>query len=82
MYPIINRGTWSRVYAYRQHTLDFLRAYQNSPQINILSLGAGFDTMYFWLKSEHPDLSKNLCYIEVDFDQLVKTKTQIIKKQE
>ena len=30
MYPIINRGTWARVQAYRQVILRFLEAYKDS----------------------------------------------------
>ena len=32
MYPIINRGTWARVQAYRQIIMQFLNAFQGTPE--------------------------------------------------
>ena len=49
--PIINRGTWTRVYSIRQVLLRFLKAYGAVNQkVNIVSLGAGYDSTYFWLR--------------------------------
>jgi hypothetical protein len=31
MFPIINRGTWARVFAYRQVIIRFLQAYKDEP---------------------------------------------------
>lgn len=84
LYPIINRGTWARVQAYRQIVLKYLNALKNveegGKKINILSLGSGYDTMFFWLKEFYPDISANICYIEVDFDKVVERKIEVIKK--
>ena len=52
LYPIINRGTWSRVQAYRQTILKFLSLCGDGP-CNILSLGGGYDTTFFWLMQNH-----------------------------
>ena len=52
MYPIINRGTWSRVQAYRQTIMKFL-AFVGEAPCNILSLGGGYDTTFFWLMQNH-----------------------------
>ena len=71
MYPIINRGTWARVHAYRQLILRFLESFKDSEKVNILSLGCGYDTTFFWLLEVHPELAKNVCFIEVDYDQVV-----------
>lgn len=49
MLPIINRGTWTRVYSIRQVIKRFIANY---PVCNIVSLGAGFDSTFFWLKSQ------------------------------
>ena len=49
MFPIINRGTWARVYGIRQIIKRFLDQF---PESNIVSLGAGYDSTYFWLKSQ------------------------------
>ena len=77
MYPIINRGTWSRVQAYRQTIEKFLNTYQNC---NILSLGGGYDTTFFWLMDTYPDKCANLVYIEVDYDRVVDKKIEIINQ--
>ena len=81
MYPIINRGTWARVQAYRQYLLQFLNAFKNHEQpLTVLNLGAGYDTTFFWLHDNHPDLAQKVIWIEIDYDVVVKKKTEIIKK--
>ena len=47
--------------------------------MNIVSLGAGYDTTYFWLKKNQPDIDDKINYIEIDFTQVVKRKSTIIK---
>jgi len=49
MLPIISRGTWARVYSIRQIIQRFLAKYADT-RVNIVSLGAGYDSTYFWLK--------------------------------
>jgi hypothetical protein len=49
MMPIINRGTWTRVYAVRQIIERFL-SLNSERKVNILSLGAGYDSTFWWLK--------------------------------
>lgn len=82
MLPLINRGTWARVYAIRQILQRFLSQYQNVSKVNILSLGAGYDTTYFWLKKNQPDIDTKIDYIEIDFAQVVKRKSGIIKDKQ
>jgi O-methyltransferase involved in polyketide biosynthesis len=77
LYPIINRGTWSRVQAYRQTILKFLDFAGDKP-CNILSLGGGYDTTFFWLMQNYQ--RQNLTYIEVDYDRVVEKKIQIINQ--
>ena len=48
-------------------------------KVNIVSLGAGYDTTYFWLKKNQPDIDDKINYIEIDFTQVVKRKSTIIK---
>jgi hypothetical protein len=56
--------------------------------VNILSLGAGYDTTFFWLHdSLDQGLFENLTsdkivYIEVDFDEVVIKKAHQLKKNE
>ena len=52
MFPIINRGTWARVYAIRQVILRFMQAYAGKSKVNVLSLGAGYDSTFCWLKQK------------------------------
>jgi len=66
MLPIINRGTWTRVFSVRTVVTRFLQAYAKEERVQILSLGAGFDITYFWLHDVMPDIS-NLKYVEIDF---------------
>ena len=85
MYPIINRGTWARVWAYRDMIIKFLRAF-NGKEVNILSLGAGYDSTFFWFhdsiqKGELKDVSiEKLTYIEIDFTEVVVKKIHFIRK--
>ena len=48
MFPVINRGTWARVHSIRQIIMLFASQFD---ECNIVSLGAGFDSTFFWLKS-------------------------------
>ena len=81
MMPIINRGTWTRVYAVRQIIKRFLAQYSGT-RVNIVSLGAGYDTNYFWLKKENAEIDLLVDYIEVDFSAVVKKKSQTIRSKE
>ena len=49
--------------------------------MNILSLGAGYDSTYFWLKKNQPDIDAHLDFIEVDFSQVVQRKSTLIKEK-
>lgn len=82
MFPIINRGTWARVYAIRQVILRFMTL--NKSKVNVVLLGAGYDSTYFWLRQQlgvETTTSKQLDWIEVDFQDVVSKKTKIIRKQ-
>jgi len=85
MYPIINRGTWARVFSIKQVLHRFINAYlPSSKAINIINLGAGLDTTFFTLVDEFKDqgLLEKLTYVEVDFEDVVHSKIQVIKKHE
>ena len=87
MYPIINRGTWARVQAYRQVIENFVNTFvQGKKQpVNILSLGAGFDTTPFWLHEKllkvDEQISRQVCYIEVDWEKVVTAKISVIAQK-
>ncbi|CAK8542613.1 unnamed protein product [Lathyrus sativus] len=79
--PIINRGYFSRWAALRKLLYQFLdvekKTDENGPtKLQILSLGAGFDTTYFQLQDEGkaPHL-----YVEVDFKEVTSKKAALIE---
>ena len=82
MFPIINRGTWARVYAIRQILKRFLATYVGVSKVNIVSLGAGYDSTYFWLNKNDPEIDSKIDYIEIDFEHIVKRKVSIIKDKQ
>lgn len=89
MLPIINRGTWARVFGVRQVITRFLNAFADTEgPIQILSLGAGYDILYFWIKDQiasgalPASLKDRVTYVEVDYFDVVDKKIQAIKKSE
>ena len=80
MYPIINRGTWARVQSYRQVIMKFLQVFQACDNVNIISLGCGYDVTYYWLLQLYPELREKLSYVEIDYDRVVNQKIEVIKK--
>lgn len=75
---MINRGYWARVHRVRLTVEDFLRTEDENKQI--ISLGAGFDTAYWQLKSDFPEAKFN--YIEVDFEDVCCQKCRIISEHD
>lgn len=74
--PLINRGYYSRVAALRQLLQSFLAMGEGGASaMQILSLGAGFDTTFFQLAEEGHSI---LRYVEVDFPQVTRNKTHVI----
>mmetsp|Transcript_2624 Transcript_2624/g.6165 ORF Transcript_2624/g.6165 Transcript_2624/m.6165 type:complete len:362 (-) Transcript_2624:88-1173(-) len=78
--PIINRGYYARVSAMRASLLSFLESCPGPCQV--VNLGAGLDTTFFWLQSKHDNLvKKGLTYFEVDFQDSLTKKTGLILKK-
>jgi hypothetical protein len=54
--------------------------------VQIISLGSGYDTTYFWLKdlisSGALPESLKFTYVEVDYHDVIESKISIIKKHE
>lgn len=66
--PLINRGVWSRVYALNHNIINiltYLKEIEYEDEINIINLGAGFDSLFFVLKNYY----ENLKYVEIDFEE-------------
>lgn len=82
---LINRGYYLRSKAIRsclQRWLINLNSFSGDGQKKqIISLGAGFDTTYFWLK-ENVDVSScsNLHFIEVDYPEVIQRKFALADK--
>lgn len=81
--PIINRGYFARWASIRKLLLQFLEIGASSSdgycKKQILSLGAGFDTLYFQLQDEEraPHL-----FVELDFKEVTSKKAAIIDAYE
>ncbi|KAJ8314208.1 hypothetical protein KUTeg_008769 [Tegillarca granosa] len=76
--PLIHRGYYIRAKAIDFIIKKFLK--ENPGKKQMLSLGAGFDSAYFRLKSQQ--LLNDVTFFEVDFPDVVKRKCQMIKMRE
>lgn len=74
--PLMNRGTWLRTTAIENCVLAFSERCGGTP-IQVISFGAGVDTLYFRLRKYHPSLQLER-FIEFDFPDLVLEKNKII----
>ncbi|XP_074833224.1 tRNA wybutosine-synthesizing protein 4 isoform X2 [Carettochelys insculpta] len=77
--PLIHRGYYVRAQAVDHCVQEFLLQSQGYPRRQILSLGAGFDSLYFRLKNAGL-LSRTLVY-EVDFPGVACQKAALIKSR-
>ena len=81
--PLMLRGYYIRTYIMRDIVQRFLLHNSqsgNSEKRQIVNLGAGFDTLYFWLRKNQL-LSENLQYFEIDFVDVLKNKVKAIGAQ-
>ncbi|SPJ12772.1 leucine carboxyl methyltransferase, putative [Plasmodium sp. DRC-Itaito] len=74
--PLINRGYYSRVAALRLYIELFFKSIDNKQIIQMVNIGSGLDTTFFWINQKYQDVK----YYEIDFYDLLKEKTDIIKK--
>lgn len=83
--PLMNRGHFGRAMAIQQVVERFLAPSESLPdRRNVVVLGAGFDTLFFRLRSS-PDFGKGLSYVhfyEVDFDEVMSRKKQVIESRD
>ncbi|XP_015708019.1 tRNA wybutosine-synthesizing protein 4 isoform X2 [Coturnix japonica] len=77
---LIHRGYYVRARAVDHCVQDFLLKTQSHPRTQILSLGAGFDSLYFRLKDM--DLLHHAVVYEVDFPDVACQKAALIKRTE
>ncbi|XP_040913361.1 tRNA wybutosine-synthesizing protein 4 [Toxotes jaculatrix] len=74
--PLINRGYYVRWRAVDHCVRRFLQVTENCPKRQILSLGAGFDSLYFRLHADEA-LFRAVVF-EVDFPDVTRRKTALI----
>ena len=80
--PLINRGTYCRVYAINTKLHEIINNYRKleeykDSKINIIILGSGFDTTYFNLMEEGYN---NIDVYEYDYKKIIDKKLQYISK--
>lgn len=75
--PLIHRGYYLRHVAITRCVELFLSHYETSPQVNIISLGSGFDTLFFRLLAQRQFTGK-LSFTEVDCDAIINAKTKLL----
>jgi len=78
--PLINRGYFARHTAIEALLRKFLAA--AGPRAQVLSLGAGYDTAWFQLKSTDGEAAARVRWVEVDFPEVTSKKVAAIKKHE
>ncbi|XP_014817025.1 PREDICTED: tRNA wybutosine-synthesizing protein 4 isoform X1 [Calidris pugnax] len=76
--PLIHRGYYIRARAVDHCVRDFLLKTQGHPRTQIVSLGAGFDSLYFRLKDI--GLLYHTVVYEVDFPNVACQKAALIKR--
>lgn len=69
--PLINRGTALRTSVITSLILEYSKKFK---KVQVVSLGAGFDTRYFTLPESE------IYYWEIDFPQVIQKKIMIIQK--
>ncbi|CAL1526101.1 unnamed protein product [Lymnaea stagnalis] len=74
--PLIHRGYYIRAVAFDRIIKNFLELYGDAKK-QIISLGCGFDSSYFRLKSAQ--LLNKAVFCEIDFPELVKRKRLLIE---
>ncbi|VDN06331.1 unnamed protein product [Thelazia callipaeda] len=75
--PEISRGYWARVTAIKAIVDAFVKFQSYSGRCQVISIGAGFDTLYWRLRKEGKQFHR---YVEVDFSSVTAKKIRQIKK--
>jgi len=80
--PLIHRGYWSRVEGIRRSVTHFLSRCPAGKGVQIVNLGAGFDTSYFWLREDEARWRDDLTYFELDFPEVLSKKVSALQKRQ
>lgn len=81
---LINRGYWIRVHAFRQLIRQFFASVEPDVCVQVLSLGAGYDSAPFHFldakhKSYYDECTENFKWFEIDFPDVVRTKASVLQ---
>eukprot|EP00946_MAST-07B_sp_MAST-7B-sp1_P004446 g4446.t1 len=76
--PLINRGYFARTAAVDTLVLNFLSAGGDGAAKQIVTLGAGNDTLFFRLRDQHTALSECVTVFETDFPAVIARKRHLI----
>jgi len=87
--PLFNRGYWARVRGIQREIIAFVqqaKAIAPDVGVQIVNLGSGLDTMYWWLHHEQAEgripADTKMTYFEIDFPEVIQKKTQTIKRKD
>ncbi|OAG42950.1 hypothetical protein AYO21_02901 [Fonsecaea monophora] len=75
--PTINRGYWLRMRAVDWVVRQFLEKPSDLQKV-VINLGCGYDPLPFQWMAQHPDLCGNTKFIDIDFEELMISKREII----
>lgn len=77
--PAINRGYWIRMESIKRLVMKIIN---NNPtkKINIINLGCGFDPLPFQLLEIYSETRDHLCFLDIDYPELLDNKLELIKK--
>lgn len=79
--PLIHRGYYSRVSAMRRTVTRFLERCPVAGGVQIVNMGAGLDTLYYWLRESPAHWRDDLVYFEVDFPEVLSKKLSAVLKK-
>ncbi|KAF0698680.1 Aste57867_10721 [Aphanomyces stellatus] len=86
--PIINRGYYARARSIELLIHRFFATPVATPSgggnqphtRQVIVLGAGQDSMFFRLKTQHPDLLATTMYVELDFPAVTRSKVRLCRR--
>jgi tRNA wybutosine-synthesizing protein 4 len=78
--PLINRGYYIRLKLIRSIIAQFVSLLKGQ-QVQVVSLGAGFDTSFWALKSSNCFCETSVRWLETDFGDVVSRKAAIIRSE-
>ncbi|KAL9651470.1 hypothetical protein ABK040_001417 [Willaertia magna] len=76
--PILIKGYYIRYIYIKYFIYHFIQKNKNK-KIQIVNLGSGYDTLYFHICKEFNNNENKLLYLEIDYDQVIENKKNIIK---